>query len=96
MQNIHNMQILLLVCLLQGAFATDTESTTPKGETQVFVNVETLLSAACGSHWKILHPQITPRPKPYSERTAIKFTSKVEFNLLPSPFRYLDISLYWI
>lgn len=32
MQNIHNMQIILLVCLLQGAFATDTESTTPKGE----------------------------------------------------------------
>ena len=44
------------------------------------------------SYWEGLRPKITPQPKPYSDRTAIKFTSKVDFNLLSSPFRYLDIA----
>ena len=43
-------------------------------------------------YWEGLRPKITPRPKPYSDRTAIKFTSKVDFNLLGSPFRYLERS----
>ena len=44
------------------------------------------------SYWEGLRTKITPQPKPYSDRTAIKFTSKVDFNLLRSPFRYLDIA----
>ena len=43
-------------------------------------------------YWEGLRSKITPRPKPYSDRTAIKFTSKVDFNLLGSPFRYLERS----
>ena len=86
------LQILFSSCLFfQIARTTDTESTTsPKGDSTSYLrNVQT---SNHSYYWEGLRPKITPRPKPYSDRTAIKFTSKVDFNLLGSPFRYLERS----